>query len=150
MRVAMDQIAPEHRAVDEALEAWGEWGRNRRTGHCGSFEHAYRSPWWQWRYPEARIQRRSGLPLEIERVMVEVPAFHREALVLHYQRKKTPAVICKQLALRYEFFPKLMYDARAMVKNLLKRRGIVLQSSEIGPDDGCGLAGPAVLAVATA
>lgn len=149
-RVAMDVVAPQHKAVDELLEGWGEWARQRRSGSCGSIESNYRSPWWQWHEPRTRIERRSSLPLAVEKVMREVPMGHRNALVLHYQRKKPPSAICNALALNYAAFPRFMFDARQMVLNLLRRHGVVLQSPpQSDPDDGCGLAGPAVLMAIT-
>lgn len=125
----IDEIAPQHIEVDADLEAWGRWSRSGGGRFpCGSVEGAYRprngniEMGWEFEAPiPSRPQIANPRMREIDRALLAVPESHRKALILHYAYQARPERICRALAVNVSMFGPLMFMARSMVVNILRR-----------------------------
>lgn len=133
-RTPVDVIAEQHRDIHADLERWGAWNRERKQqGTANSIEGEYDSS-------GGREVKRSTISLpanprhgQLERVVrqmqMRVPQ-HGETIKLFYAGARSgkngrvvpasPMTICHVMLLRFEAFPKWMFDCRSMVVNLLR------------------------------
>jgi hypothetical protein len=133
----LDVVAPEHEAIDDDLNGWGRWSRERRKRlKVGSAERNCQSRVRDHHYPTYEEMMPSILNprhLEIDRAVLKVPYEHQRCLKMHYVDMRIAWIICRQLRIRPGDFGHWMRDARCMVLNILRREG--LDTRPVGAQD---------------
>lgn len=127
VRVPVDEVAPQHESVHGLLLRWGAWNRQRSAGSSlASIEATYT----KGDTPPATA------PLDCdpdimaaERAVIRMPKEHGATIRMIYVRRFSPFTICRAMRLRYEDFPRWVFTARAMVRNLLHRQGYLTNAS---------------------
>lgn len=124
----LDEPRDDELPVHGALLNWAEWCRVRwRPGRAGSAEGAY-LPEAQALFnpPEPRTVVDQRLAVEVNSALLSVPERNRTALRLRYHERMSDRAICRIARVRPEHYQGFMRQARLMLRNVLRRRGITL------------------------
>lgn len=126
-RAPVDVIAEQHRPIHDWLERWGAWQRGSSAGPatCSSLEGNFDAGGRDTKRPTVTLPPNPVFP-RITRAILVMPLQHAETLRLFYGRRRSPMVICSVMVLRWEDFAVWMFDCRSMVRNVLRRDGLVL------------------------
>lgn len=127
-RQPQNVVAPQHQEIHTELDRFGRWNRERyEAGTCASMEKLYYRGGRDATPPATAAKPTDPLLLALDSVVrhmtMSVPQ-HGHTLKLYYVKRKDPERICHVMVIRYEDFPKWMFDCRAMVVNLLRRDGV--------------------------
>jgi hypothetical protein len=118
-RLPVDVVAEQHQEIHAELERWGAWNAERyKPASVGSVESRYREA-------TAKATADSIPPsiMAIERAVLRMPRPHRDIIRMFYVTRDSPSYICRAHVLRPRTFQTWMFNARAMVVNLLRRHG---------------------------
>lgn len=119
LRLPLDEIAEQHRAIHAELESWGRWNREGRPRvYCGSAESKYRAP---LREPQPRWE----LPpdprlLELDRAVRFQPELWRKVLASYYVHNTPVYILIRKLKIHFTHFGPIIFKARAGVLNRLR------------------------------
>ena len=120
----MDCPAEDEEPMHKALLNWAAWCVGRtQPGHCQSAE---------WRYipkginvfnpPEARTEVNEPSAIEVNAALLDVPEWHRAALVMRYHARLWDRTIYRHLGVHRLSYQRFMRDARLMLRAVLLRR----------------------------
>lgn len=120
----MDTPAEDEESMHNALLNWAAWCIARvQPGHCLSAE---------WRYipkginvynpPEARTAVNEPAAVEVNAALLDVPEWHRAAIVMRYHARLWDRTIYRRLGIHRLSYQRFMRDARLMLRAVLLRR----------------------------
>ncbi len=109
---------PEHLAdFEPKLQDWARWCRSGRgvTATAPGFG-GYKSP-SAYDTPVPRAAPVDREALAIERIVVQLPALHRDMLQGHYVYNSHPMKLCRTNGIRPADLKRVLNDARTMARN---------------------------------
>lgn len=124
----LDEPAEDEIPAHEALLNWAAWCRVRwHPRRAGSAEGWYKPEAQDvFNPPEPRPAVDQVLAVEVNAALVSVPERSRTALGLRYHQRAPDRAICRIARVRPEHYQGFMRQARLMLRNVLRRRGVVL------------------------
>jgi hypothetical protein len=126
-RGPVDEVADQHKSLHADFEAWARWCREgRKAETCESIEGMYEET--GGRESKAPIitlpenPRHRSIDHVVRYMRMWMPT-HGECIVLYYVERREPRLICRKLRMHWSGFGPLMFNTRAAVLNLLRRKG---------------------------
>lgn len=133
MRTPVDEVAPQHEALHGLLIRWGRWVSQPR-GKGSSVVSANSLYSGSGGTPPSTAPMSADQQLiAVERAVLRMPAQHADTVRMLYVRRLTANSICQAMRLRYESWPAWSFSCRAMVRNLLRREGLI--AGTVGSND---------------
>ena len=131
MRTPVDEVAPQHEALHGLLIRWGRWVSQRGKNSSLPSLPLYSGTGGT---PASTAPMAADLQLvAVERAVLRMPMQHADTVRMLYVRRLTANSICQALRMRYEAWPDWAFSCRAMVRNLLRREGLIVGT--VGSND---------------